>query len=103
MRSHVSISFKNSAPVRIELAPEQALDRELARKWLDEQFVAMECEPIRATGKLLMADRVVVVAQAAGPERFADTQYALAFAQAASAVLGKPSINVDADLLSITY
>lgn len=103
MRNQVSISFKDSSPIRIELAPEQAQDREVARKWLDDQFVALECEPIRATGKLLMADRVVVVAQAAGPGRFADSAYALAFAQAASAVLGKPSINVDADSLSITY
>jgi len=103
MRSQVSIAFKNTVPVRIELSPEQALDREVARQWLDEQFTEMECEPLRATGKLLMADRVVVVAQAAGPAKFSDAQWALAFAQAASAVLGKPVINVDADALTITY
>ena len=89
MRSQVSVSFKNTAPFRIQ--------------WLDEQFTAMECEPLRATGKLLMADRVVVVAQAAGPDKFADAQWAMAFAQAASAVLGKQVINVDADSLVITY
>ncbi|WP_413880367.1 hypothetical protein [Candidatus Aalborgicola defluviihabitans] len=50
-----------------------------------------------------MADRVVVVAQAAGPDKFADAQWAMAFAQAASAVLGKQVINVDADSLVITY
>ena len=44
-----------------------------------------------------------MLAQAAGPAKFADAQWALAFAQAASAVLGKPVINVDADALSITY
>lgn len=103
MRSQVSVSFKNTAPFRVELSPEQALERDVARQWLDEQFTAMECEPLRATGKLLMADRVVVVAQAAGPAKFSDPQWALAFAQAASAVLGKPVINVDADSLSITY
>lgn len=103
MRSQVSVSFKNTAPVRIELSPEQALDRDAARQWLDGQFAAMECEPLRATGKLLMADRVVVVAQAAGPAKFADAQWALEFARAASAVLGKPVINVDADALTITY
>ena len=91
MRSQVSVSFKNTAPFRIELNPEQALEREVARQWL------------RATGKLLMADRVVVVAQAAGPDKFADAQWAMAFAQAASAVLGKQVINVDADSLVITY
>ena len=103
MRSQVSVSFKNTAPFRIELNPEQALEREVARQWLDEQFTAMECEPLRATGKLPMADRVVVVAQAAGPDKFADAQWAMAFAQAASAVLGKQVINVDADSLVITY
>lgn len=103
MRSQVTISFKNTDPVSIDLSAVPAMDRDDARQWLDQQFTAMECEPLRATGKLLMADRVVVVAQAAGPAQFADAQWALAFAQAASAVLGKPMINVDADTLSITY
>jgi hypothetical protein len=103
MRSQVSVSFKNTAPFRTELSPEQAMDRDAARQWLDGQFTAMECEPLRPTGKLLMADRVVVVAQAAGPAKFADAAWALAFAQSAAAVLGKPVINVDADSLTITY
>jgi hypothetical protein len=79
------------------------MERDVARQWLDAQFVELECEPLRATGKLLMTDRVVVVAQAAGPVKFADAQWALSFAQAASAVLGKPTVNVDADSLTITY
>lgn len=103
MRSQVSVSFMNTAPFRVELSPEQAQDRETARQWLDEQFTAMECEPLRPTGKLLMADRVVVVAQAAGPAKFADAAWSLAFARSAAAVLGKPVINVDADSLTITY
>jgi hypothetical protein len=103
MRSQVSVTFKNNPPVRIELHEEPPTPRDVARQWLDEQFIAMECEPLRATGKLLMADRVVVVAQAAGPEKFADAAWAKAFAHAACAVLGKPSVNIDADSLSITY
>jgi hypothetical protein len=79
------------------------MDRDDARKWLDEQFTAMECEPLRATGKLLMTDRVVVVAQAAGPAKFADAQWAQDFARSASAVLGKPAVHVDADSLTIRY
>jgi len=103
MRSQVSVTFKNQPPVRIELHEEPPMPRDQARQWLDEQFIAMECEPLRATGKLLMADRVVVVAQAAGPEKFADAQWANTFAHAACAVLGKQSVNVDADSLTITY
>jgi hypothetical protein len=103
MRSQVSVTFKGHPPVRVELHDEPLMPREDARKWLDDQFIAMDCEPLRPTGKLLMADRVVVVAQAAGPAQFADPAWAKAFAQAACAVLGKPSVNVDADSLSITY
>lgn len=103
MRRQVNVSFKNSPPLRIDLHEEPPQPRDQARDWLDEQFVAMECEPLRATGKLLMADRVVVVAQAAGPAKFADEVWARAFAHAACAVLGKASVNIDADALVITY
>ena len=103
MRSQVSVTFKNMSPVRVDLHEEPPMPRDQARQWLDEQFITMECEPLRATGKLLMADRVVVVAQAAGPEKFADAQWANTFAHAACAVLGKQSVNIDADSLTITY
>lgn len=103
MQSYVSVSFRNQAPVRIDLHAQPTMEREAARQWLEQQFVALECEPLRATGKLLMTDRVVVVAQAAGPVKFADEAWALSFAQAAVAVLGKATVNVDADSLTITY
>jgi hypothetical protein len=43
------------------------------------------------------------VAQAAGPAKFADAQWAQDFARSASAVLGKPAVHVDADSLTISY
>lgn len=103
MQSYVSVLFRNQAPVRVELHALAPMEREVARQWMEEQFVALECEPLRATGKLLMTDRVVVVAQAAGPVKFADEAWARSFALAASAVLGKQTVNVDADSLTITY
>ncbi len=103
MHSLVTVLFKDNAPITVELTTDQAMPRDDAREWLDEQFIAMECEPLRATGKLLMADRVVVVAQAAGPAKFADSAWSHTFARATSAVLGKPLITVDADSLTITY
>lgn len=103
MHSLVTVIFKDQAPITVELNSEQAMARDDAREWLDVQFVALECEPLRATGKLLMADRVVVVAQAAGPAKFAESEWAHTFARATSAVLGKPVITVDADSLMITY
>ncbi|ABM38694.1 hypothetical protein [Polaromonas naphthalenivorans] len=103
MRSEVSVIFKNQAPVRIELHDVEPMPSEAARRWLDEQFTQMGCEPLRPTGKLLTADKVVVVAEAAGPVKFADAQWARAFAGAAAAALGRPMVNIDVTTLSISY
>lgn len=103
MPSHVTVAFKNLAPVQIDLHGVEPLPGEAARRWLDEQFTQMGCEPLRPTGKLLTADKVVVVAEAAGPVKFADAQWAQDFALAASAALGRPMVHVDVAALSISY
>lgn len=103
MRSEVSVSFKDHPPVRIDLNEVQPMPHDLARSWLDEQFTQMGCEPLRPTGKLLTADKVVVVAQAAGPAKFADAPWAQTFGRAASAALAKPVVHVDATALTISY
>lgn len=103
MRSEVSVTFKDQPPVRIDLNEVQPMPHDEARRWLDEQFTQMACEPLRPTGKLLTADKVMVVAQAAGPAKFAEAQWAQAFARAASAALAKPLVQIDVDTLSISY
>ncbi|CAN5391600.1 hypothetical protein BH10PSE16_BH10PSE16_14810 [soil metagenome] len=103
MHREVSVTFKNQAPVQIELHDAEPMPNEAARRWLDEQFTQMGCEPLRPTGKLLTADKVVVVAEAAGPGKFADAQWAQAFARAATAALGRPMVNIDVTVLSISY
>lgn len=103
MRSEVSVTFKNQLPVKIDLHDAAPMPNEAARRWLDEQFTQMGCEPLRPTGKLLTADKVVVVAEAAGPTKFADAQWAQQFARAATAALGRPMVNIDVTALSISY
>lgn len=103
MRSEVSVTFKDHPAVQIELHENEPMPNEAARRWLDEQFTQMGCEPLRPTGKLLTADKVVVVAEAAGPARFADAQWAREFARAATAALGRPLVNIDVTALSISY
>jgi hypothetical protein len=95
MKSEVSVTFKDAAPLRINLDNAEAMTSQDARAWLDAQFTEMGCEPLRPTGKVLTADKVFVVAQAAGPSRFADAQWALKFGRAAAAALGKPVVHVD--------
>lgn len=103
MQSEVTVTFKDTAPVRIHLDKAQPMTPEEARGWLDEQFTKMGCEPFRPTGKVLIADKILVVAQAAGPARFADAAWAEQFARAASAALDRPVVNVDVPGLSVGY
>ncbi len=102
MRSEVNV-IVGGQTYAFSLEGREPLANEAARAWLDAQFVALECEPLRASGKLLLADKVVVIAREAGARHFADPVWGSAFAAAVSAVLGKPMVQVDADALSVTF
>ncbi|MBI5275812.1 MAG: hypothetical protein HY854_05075 [Burkholderiales bacterium] len=103
MKSEVTVTFKDCAPVRIPLDGVQPMTAQEARAWLDDQFAKLGCEPFRPTGKVLVADKVFVVAQAAGPALFADAAWAGEFARAASAALDRPVVNVDVPAQSVGY
>lgn len=103
MRSEVTVTFEDSAPVRIDLDKVQAMPADTARAWLDQQFTELECEPLRPTGKLLTADKVVVVAESAGLSKFKDEAWAREFARAASATLDKPVVHIDVPSLTVSY
>ncbi|MDW5445048.1 hypothetical protein [Polaromonas sp. SM01] len=103
MRSEVTVTFQNHPPLRMDLNEVQPMPHDVARSWLDQQFTQMGCEPLRPTGKLLTADKVLVVAQAAGPQHFAEADWAQAFARAASAALAKPVVHIDVPAMSISY
>lgn len=103
MRSEVTVSFAGTAPVRIDLDKVSPMPPEAARAWLDRQFTEMECEPLRPTGKLLAADKVVVVAEAAGPEKLSDKAWAIEFARAVAATLDKPVVHIDVGARAVSY
>jgi hypothetical protein len=106
MRSQVTVTWGDPSNYRLDLEEVQPMPHEQARAWLDEQFTAFGCEPIRLTGKVLTADKILAIAQAAGEERFRDTphrEWALTFALAASAALAKPVVRVDLATLSLGY
>ncbi|GAB3765124.1 hypothetical protein GCM10028796_21650 [Ramlibacter monticola] len=103
MKSEVSVTFKDAAPLRINLEKAEPMTPEAARAWLDEQFTELGCEPLRPTGKVLNADKVLVVAEAAGPSRFADAAWAQQFGRSASAALGKPVVRVDVPDSTVGY
>ncbi len=79
------------------------LAHDAARAWLDNQFTTLECEPLRASGKVLTADKVLVVTQAAGAGLLGDAKWAAEYVAAVSAALSKPVIRVDVPSMAITY
>lgn len=103
MRSEVTVTFEGAAPIRMDLDKMQPMPHDAARAWFDRQFTELGCEPLRPTGKVLAADKVVVVAEAAGAAKFAEARWAQEFARATSAALGKPVVHVDVASLSISY
>ena len=104
MRSEVVVSFSPTQQFTIPVNPGDAMDSQAARRWLDEQFVANECSPLRASGKVLTADKVLALAQTVGPARFADDPaFAHGYAHAAAAALGRPTVVVDAEEGAVTF
>ncbi|RPE67681.1 hypothetical protein EDC62_1564 [Tibeticola sediminis] len=80
-----------------------SLTPEAARAWLDAAFIELDCEPLRASGKVLLADKVLAIAQAAGSTRWTDPAWGQAFARAACAALGRTRVTVDLRAQSVTF
>lgn len=104
MRKVLIVQFEADHPQEIALhADEPQPESFEARRWLDEQFVANECEPLRPSGKVLTADKVMALATTVGPARFADEAWAHAFARNTLAALGRPLVKVDVYGGGISY
>ena len=104
MRSNLSIVF-GTAEVSVEVpSADVAWSSDEARRWLDEQFVANECEPLRASGKVLTADKLLAIANAIGQRGFEqDEPLRLAFARAAFAALSRSVVRIDVDARSVSF
>jgi hypothetical protein len=102
MTIEVSVRF---APGReFSLSPRHRIGSDEARRWLDEQFVALGAEPMRASGKVLIADKVLAVAAAAGAGLFeSDAAWADRYAASVVAALGRDVVRVEADAGMVTY
>lgn len=105
MRSEVIVVLDGDREYRVDIQSLSPISSDEGRRWLDQQFVSLECEPLRATGKVLLADKLVVVAREARnrPELFDNEDWRNSYAQAAHAVLSKPLIRVDVPAMSISY
>ena len=79
MQKQISVVLDNNDEFTFHVHDGVPLAHDAARAWLDHQFVALECEPLRASGKVLTADKILVVTQAAGPTLFGDAKWAVSY------------------------
>lgn len=97
MRQDVTVVFGPGEAVQIPVPAGQPLVApDEARRWLDQQFVELDCEPLRASGKVLIADKLLAIALAAGRQRFdTDAAFRDAYARAALAAMSRSVVRVD--------
>ncbi|NMM75956.1 hypothetical protein B2J86_13285 [Acidovorax sp. SRB_14] len=103
MHSEVSVTLSPREEFRVDLSGKAPMANEEGRRWLDEQFMRLDCEPLRASGKVLLADKVLTVARAAGAPLLADPVWSADFARATTAALAKPIVRVDVPSMAISY
>jgi hypothetical protein len=103
MHSAVRVLIDAKQEFNFDLEGVEPLSHEAARLWLDQQFTALDCEPLRASGKVLLADKVLVIAQAAAATLLGDAAWGPEFARAASSALAKPVVTVDLSSMSVSY
>ena len=103
MAVELSVRFDQSNEFQFVLNDAQVVSQAPAAAWLDEQFVALGAEPLRASGKVLTADKVLAVARAAGPARFQDHAWGSRFAANAIGALGRSAVRVEVETMTITY
>ena len=105
MRSIVTIIFNERQRleyiVDIDHSPEA---QTMAMEWLDATWTRLECEPLRHSGKVLILDKVLGVADSLGYATF--VQYedrAQEFAQQIATALGRPAINIDLPGMTVGF
>ena len=105
MRQEVIVTFGPDRRFEVALPAGTALPApDEGRRWLDEQFTANDCEPLRASGKVLIADKVLALAGTVGARRFADDgDWAEGFARATLVALARPVVRVDVDGGALSY
>lgn len=99
MRHEVTVLFAGGEEVSLHTSDAMPLDA--ARQWLDQEFTRLECVPSRPTGKVLFADKLLAIAQAAGAPGFADAAWGEQYARAAAGALNRQLIRIDIDASTI--
>ncbi|HYG44020.1 MAG TPA: hypothetical protein VEA17_13955 [Bordetella sp.] len=105
MRSDVTVIFdaRRTVDLSVDVAPSPQAASD-ARDWFEAAWDTLGCEPLRPSGKVLLLDKVMGVADALGYDVLStDAKESREFAQHAALALDKPRIIVDLPGLSVGY
>jgi hypothetical protein len=95
MRHDVLVQFDDQTQVQITVDGDDLPAADAARAWLDGEFTRLECEPLRPSGKLLTADKLLALALEAGRSGFEDPAWRQAFGRAVAGQLQRPTVTID--------
>ena len=104
MTSRVSVKFGEDRQYEFELHDRDLAGTtpESARRWFEQQFIDLGCEPTNPTGKTLVVDKILGVARAMGDRPFAQNDgSAREFARNALLALERRAISIDIPALSV--
>jgi hypothetical protein len=99
MNAQVSIRFGPDLTVEFSVPfISDAMAQARAREWLDRTYDQFGCEPTRPSGKVLLLDKILAIADAAGESHFQrDAEWGRAYAQAVSSALDRTGVQVDVE------
>ncbi len=103
MRNEVRVLLEDGQEFVQDFDSSEAMSNEDGRRWLDQEFIRMECEPLRASGKVLIVDKVVVVAKEAGAAMLAQPDWLANFAKASIGAVGRPTVVVNTKAMTVTF
>jgi hypothetical protein len=99
MNAQVSIRFNTDVTVEFRVPfTSDATAQARARDWLDRTYGEFGCEPVRPTGKVLLLDKILDIAEAAGEKHFQrDSGWGKLYAQAVTSALDRTRVQVDVE------
>lgn len=106
MNYHIIVSFAKDKAYEFKSSGAEitTTNQEEARKWLEKEFNDLKCEILSPTGKILIIDKLIAVAQKAGEDRFAQrSEWAVQFARNVALTLGRDLVRVDVEHMRLGY
>jgi hypothetical protein len=98
MSSQVLVDFGGGKQYQFHLTSNDvaAVSPNDAQGWLDEQWIALGCEPVRPSSKVLLLDKVLGVAREGGDQHFATNDaWAQSFIRNVARLVARPVVVVD--------